>query len=121
MILKRTLDKVILPGAGMSQECNVFAHPRLDNFIMISEKASLQQESEAYSFNWQDIENIAAANREEMVQILSEKWFNLHYRIGQSRFMDSNGDGTGDKDHVGDYSSAVSKAIIKPDVGKSFF
>lgn len=114
MVLKRTLDKVIFPDAAFSQECNVIAHPRWDDVIMITEHSSLQDDDIAYCFKWQDIENFQSSSRSETISILAEKWFNPAYKINRSRFMDTNGDGTGIKNHARNYSSGWVRARIRP-------
>lgn len=122
MKITRTADKVLfhtIDGIiAMSQECNVFPHPTLQDFITIAENGSKQDTNGSYSFKWSnntDYSDTAfiAQNRNELIEILAKYYFNTGYKIDATRFFDTNGDGSGTKDFSGDYSGTATKAIIK--------
>ncbi len=114
--IKRIKDKVIIDDGKnvyvLSAECNVLPHPRNNDYIIISEVASPQYENLAVQIKWTDV-NIPAASRNELISILGQYYFSS-YRVDNTRFLDTVGDGTGDKQFTGNYSSSLTKALIKP-------
>ncbi len=76
MLIRRISGKVLFPDqAGLSRECNVLAHPRLLDYVVISEKASLQHPEEGFMVKWSDIENLNATTREEAIENFTKYWF----------------------------------------------
>ena len=122
--IHKTKDKVIIrineKSYAYSWECNIFPHPRLADYIMISEKATKQQEKEAHSFKWQDFENITITSQQECIELLANDYFSLSKKDA-TRFLDSNGDSTGIKDFKGNYSSTPTKALYRPQNGKNAY
>ena len=112
----RIKDKVIIDDAkntyALSTECNILPHPRNEDYIIISEVASPQYENFAILIRWNDT-NIPAQSRKQLIEILAKYYFSA-YKIDDTRFLDTIGDGTGNKQFTGDYSANPTKAIIKP-------
>ena len=112
----RIKDKVIIDDGkniyALSTECNILPHPRNDDYIIISEVASPQYENFAILIRWNDT-NIPVQSRKQLIEILAKYYFSA-YKIDDTRFLDTVGDGTGNKQFTGDYSSNPVKAIIKP-------
>ena len=123
MKITRTADKVLFHTKSgiktLSQECNIMAHPADDKAILITEAGNGQNDNIAFRFDYDILENyagipIAVTERNEMIEILAKQYFNMCRKIDDTRFLDTAGDGTGNKTFNGDYSTAPVKAIIKP-------
>lgn len=123
MRITRTADKVLFwTNSGIktfSQECNIFPHPRNAKQILISEVGTPQTEFASFSVDFDDIEDYAGtafapASRNAMIEILAKRYFNRDYKIDATQFFDTVGDGSGVKEFTGDYSTAVTKGLVKP-------
>ena len=122
MKITRTKTKVLFHTksgiVAISQNANVIAHPRLENAILISSTTDPQHDKTfvVYYDDLKDYKNdpIVTNSRDEMIELLSKRYFNPDFKIDVTRFLDTNGDGSGVKDFKGDYSSGLTKAIIKP-------
>lgn len=123
MKITRTADKVLFwTNHGIkafSQECNIFSHPRSEKAILIAEAGTGQNESDSFVVDYDNLEDyndtaFPVANRDEMIEILANRYFNENYRIDDTRFLDENGDGSGNKNFKYDYANSLTKALIKP-------
>ena len=127
MKITKTLTKVLIIGAtgtgvinAIEQTANVLAHPRNDQLILISDKTSNQLDSLAHTLPWANLTDYKddpfnPADRDEMINILANRYFNTDAKVDSSRFLDNVGDGSGDKTWNGDYLLSSAKALIKPD------
>ena len=123
MKIVRTSDKVLFYTASgikaFSQECNIIAHPRDEKAILISEAGTGQKEYVSFQFDYDTLEDyngnhISVADRDKMIEILVNRYFNFSYKVDDTRFLDETGDGSGNKTFTGDYRGTPVKAIIKP-------
>ena len=120
LTIHKTKDKVLIRRDDktytFSAECNILPHPRLEDYILISEVATAQQENEAGAFKWQDFTNITVTSQQECIELLATDFFTFQKK-DVTRFLDTNGDSTGIKEFIGNYSVTSIKALFRPQNG----
>lgn len=98
----------------LNANLNVFPHPIHPNYIMITDDCNIHETDRAFILDYTKCTKPTALSRNEFINILASIYFNPCFARAKTRYLSSNGDGTGVINFNGNYTT-VQKAIYKVD------